>query len=385
MVRRFLLLARNHATHFPHLIQLLLVSTLTYSCEVIVHDDASHREAIIYYSNETVPEALSSKNYQTFLHLLDRSGSRSALEIRDALLQDVSDAAPNSSRDVEALRTAARQAKVALIVFSNTLALRNQYHFYDPASDRPIVVTLPRISGDDDSLLALSPLSRPGQIKVALDAALAQLGGNSAAIALIVRSHGSAGMSLMPRVNLDFTQIGEDDILRALDDVSHDDLQLPDLNLQGTSQIEFWRILEDVGKEHRTNFPIVFLSSCESGAQTVSEVSSIPGSVKLIVHSGNSGMSSAAISYDTVFSTMSRYGVGINAVSSAMVSGLMNAGQGLRSDTPLTAWRWPFISHFSRVPWWVFLIPLITWTLWAALTFAVRKRGAASVLFERDC
>jgi hypothetical protein len=352
------------------------------SSELMALDKTAYRGALLYYANETPAEALSSKNYQTFLRVLNQSDTRSAAEIHGALLEDVSDAAKTSLRDVEALRAAARRTNVGLFVFSNALALQNQYLFFGPLSHSAEVRFFGRAAADDNPLLEFSPLSRPEQLRAALNVTLQQFGQESAAIALIVRSHGSYGIPLMPRVNFDFTKVSESEILRALDEVSHDDLRLPEVRLQGTSQVTFWGILEEVSEMTGAKFPLVFLSSCESGPLTVTEVLSIPRSVSLIIHSGHHGMSSQAISYESMLSDLGQDAVGIDAIVSKLVSGLLNAGQRLRSDTAVTAWRWPFISLLGEFPLWTFGIPLLAWILWSVSKFKSRYRLHSSIRSE---
>lgn len=303
--------------------------------------------AIVYYANDTSGAALESANYQAFIKILDKSGAASAIEIRDALVADAHESTKISYRDISALRRSAQRARIALIVFSNTLALEKRYLVYEPTSEEPISRYFAPGFYDDNSLLRLSPLSRSEYFESAMAAVTSELGPGSSKVALIVRSHGSNGMSLMPRLNADFTNSNESEILKVLDGVSHDDLQLPDVSLQGTTQVAFWNILSRITSKNRLSFPFVFLGSCESGPSTFEEAGAIPASVGVIVHSGQHGMSSEAISYEDLLAGGGSDRLSFDVLVSKLVGGLTAARQGLYQDSPLTVWRWPVIYRMS--------------------------------------
>jgi hypothetical protein len=302
------------------------------------------RAAFVYYSNETVPEAMSSENYQAFFRILDQSKSGSATEIHEALVVDAADAGQIFWRDVKALQGASKQANVPLFVFSNALTLRNQYLMFEPRGEAPAVRHFGFTTADDNPLLRLSPLSRPEYLRSALNATLQQFSNDFVSIAMIVKSHGSYGIPLMPRVNFDFTSANDSDILRTLDGADDDDLRMPEVKLQGISQIAFWRILGEVSNASRARFSFVFLSSCESGPLQMEEVLSIPSSVKRIVHSGRHGMSSENINYGDMLSTLPAGEVGLEPIVNRLLNGLLNAGKDCTATrhSPLGGGRWWF-------------------------------------------
>jgi hypothetical protein len=183
----------------------------------------------------------------------------------------------------------------------------------------------------------------------------------------------------MPRVNVDFTNVSDDHLLRALDGVAHDDLQLPETVFQGTSQLKFWRILGEVATANHLTFPLVFLSTCESGPSTFAEAFAIPSSVGQIIHSGLSGMSSEAISYEGMFARQNEAANGFDGARTILAKGLLDAGQGLSIDTPVTAWRWPLLALVSHVPLWILFVPLLVWALWMIiLLFKPRHRPSSA-------
>jgi hypothetical protein len=320
--------------------------------------------AILYYSNETTRDVLQTDNYKKILRLLAQSGSKSAGEIREALIEDAQHSDQVVARDIESLKRASRRAGVWLFAFSNSLALKGQYLSFNPDSETAISKPLLVNSAEDNSLLKLAPLSLDSSLQSAFQSVLLELPERPIQIIFILNGHGSSGIPLMPRVNIDFTRFSDDELLRALDDVAHDDLQLPETVLQGTSQTALWRILGEISIPNKITFPLVFLSSCESGPLSVSDVFAIPNSVQLVIHSGTHGMSSEAINYERIFNGRHEGTQGIGSAKEQLVKGLLDSEQGLSRDTVLTAWRWPIIAFMEQLPLWTYVLPLFVWTLW---------------------
>jgi hypothetical protein len=336
---------------------------------------AASAGAIVYYVNETPAEALSSPNYSAALHILSRRSAQTAREIREALLADVNDAPVLFVRDLDALSRAARLFVVDLFVFSNELSLNSEFmvlgHKDGILTKEPFDTRIL----SQEKLLAFSPLSTVANLRNALDLVVNHYAGAASEIALIIRSHASSGMILMPRVNFDFSSADEQIVLEALEGVSHDDLRLPDVILQGTTQRDFWNALKKLSDDRPVSFPLVFLSACESGPHTWEEALAIPWSVGSIAHSGLHGLSFKLVDYGTMFDRAAPLEFGIHSFIHTLTSGLSRANaQQVYIDSPLTAWRWPLWADIRSLPEFLFALPFVLWLFWVGSITILKSR-----------
>jgi len=345
----------------------LIMFSLFYSTGCATYRKAlgSAQYAIIYYANVTPSMSAGDANRNLFLSILAESGSDSALEIREALLLDLADAKPSVDRDIKALMTVSKKVGVPLIVFSNERALNSLFAVFNPNEGTFEYHSLRYAALDHNILLHDYPLARADYLAEALSAVSSEGGMQSLSALLIVRTHGSPGMALMPRINRDFRRIDRSLVLSQLDAVAHNDLALPDITLQGTDQNQFWNTLAGVASARNIRFPLVFLSSCESGVQTLEQALNIPNSVEKIAHSGNIGMSSELIDYAAIFRDLPDNASFDLAVEMLTQGLLKQRVQTIYVDDKWSALRWP-LAKFAGSVWFLLagLLPLIAWAVW---------------------
>lgn len=322
---------------------------------------------IIYYSNETSRLSADTDNYRRFISALTLSQAPSAQEIRNALIDDFQSAEYMARSEIDSLAGISKKLGADLFVFANFLALDNKYLYLGPHAQLPELRGFFPPEDGYNMLLKHAPLSRFGQFEWAMASALKDGRKDGSRVILIVRSHGSHGMALMPRVNFDFTGYDVNRIVEILNGVSNNDLDIPEVKLQGVTQAQFWGGVSNASRGFNAQFLLVVLSSCESGPVDLGDVFSIPWSVKRIVHSGRSGMSSQGISYKEISKYIDTDS--FSRFSDELAVALVRSGQPLEIDTPTTAFRWPIMAFLRGVPYWVYWIPAVVYLIFLFLPF----------------
>ena len=268
-------------------------------------------------------------------------------------------------RDVQALSAGAWAANVDLFVFSNELALEGRYLRFDHRTRSAVMEDMPRAPEDGNPVLSLWPLARPQQFRAALQAVKDTYPGMTVEMALIANSHGADDIPLMPRVNLDFTKVNPKAIINELDGGSSSDLALPETVLQGTSQQQFWSVLGDVGAGDSVRYPLVFLSSCQSGPLEWREFFAIPESVDRIAHLGIGSVMSAAIDYHEILQQGGQAPKDFNQIVQKLSSGLPGSGgQPIIVESRLSILQWPLAATLQSAPLSLYAIPLAAFLFW---------------------
>lgn len=362
----------NIAYLFARILLLALVFTPLYSVSYAADRNplSTSGHVIIYYANLTPTASARDPNRKLFLSILEESGTNSASEIREALLLDLADAQPSVDRDLRALISVSKKLGAPLHVFTNETALKGLFVIFDPKRGILEYRKLPYEAPDQNDLLRYYPLARASYFAKALVAVSNEAGMRPMSGLLIVRTHGSPGMALMPRINRDFRHVERRLVLNQLDAVAHNDLALPDISLQGTDQGLFWETLAGVATSRDIRFPLVFLSSCESGVQTLGQALRIPNRVEKIAHSGNIGMSSALIDYASIFRDLPHNAPFDKAVEMLADGVSKQQLQTIYIDSPWSALRWP-LAKYTGGAWFLIagLLPLIAWAVWQIAGF----------------
>lgn len=363
------------ALHLRSLVRIFLCADFLFALPIYFPSVAAENypaQAIVYYSNSTITAAPLTENWSRLLSILDASPARSAGEIRRALLDDAASSSGVFNRDVAAISNLAHRIGVGFFAFSNELALRNNFLEMDRIDGSLETRELSFVLSDDNLLLAHSPLSRSEYLSESLAEVSKYLGSKKSRMILIVHSHGSQGMALMPRVNIDTTHIAPTVLNSMLSGVNHDDLALANLSLQGTTQSQFWRAVAAAARNHDIEFNFVFLSSCEGGAVTFSDAMAVPLSVKFIGHTAKYGMSSEMIDYDGMLTTVpiGTFDQLVDRLLSALPA---QVGQNIYIDTPFTMFRWPTLALFRNKA--AVGIAVTPFFLWCFLSIR-RFRGA---------
>jgi hypothetical protein len=314
---------------------------------------------IVYYANETVKELRDLPEFLRLRAILRKSASPLAGRLVK-ILQDDIDVYPGVvAREQLALETAARRLHVDLAIFTNKLALEGHYLFYDAPSDRLERRPFAIAAKDDGPFVALAPLSRPDVLHAALDGATAAASRPASEMVLLVNTHGTMQMALMPRINVDLSIATEAEILERLDEGGRGD-QPPWAKPHGTSKVEFWNILADVVRSRNVRFPLVARLACQSGLSSLAELETIPPSVALFAHTGTSSPSigdidlAAAISKSDGPDWLAR-----------MPNALRQSGFYVETPRRLAFWLLPIA--LWQVPTVFYFVPLLAWAAWRAL------------------
>ncbi len=190
---------------------LFLVSLLSFAHVSVAHgteSGARRTQVLIYYGNETSQQAAQSANYAKLLSILHNSTSATAATLARNILSDTTEFSAVVQRDADALLAAGRRLKFDVVVFTNDLALKGHYWFYRGATGALETRTLPPMPEAASDVLATSPLSRPEVLRMAVLETGSLYPANSIDAVLIVNSHGSDEMLLMPRVSADLSTDG---------------------------------------------------------------------------------------------------------------------------------------------------------------------------------
>ncbi len=333
---------------------------------------SSHRaQVLIYYGNETSQQAAQSANYARLLSILHNSKSETAATLARNILSDVTEFSAVVRRDVDALLAAAQRLKFDLVVFTNDLALKGHYWFYRSATGALEERTLPPIPEAASDVLATSPLSRPEVLRMAVLETGALYPANSVDAVLIVNSHGSDEMLLMPRVSADLSTAGAAEAF-ALQLQSDDEPSGPPpewATLKGTDKLTFWHTVAQASAAHGMRFPLIFLETCESGTTTWSQWQAIPASIERIAHIGGGSVYPAKLDYAALLG--SERTDWINGLASELKS---SAGMYVGAKWTLLAWV--LLTLCQSIPWPFYFAPFGLWVIWSALLAASRSRSA---------
>jgi hypothetical protein len=323
---------------------------------------------LIYYANETSERAARSENYAALTALLKGSASPLAARIAASIAEDAQAFPLVVQQDVEHILAAATRLRFDVAVFTNALALDHEYLLYRGRSASLETRRLPEPGPAPSAILATSPLSRPDVFRAALRDVSALYPADSLDAVLITRSHGSAGMALMPRVNVDLSR---PDAVRALPQLlaSGGGAAPPDwAGAQGTSKVEFWRMVGEVSAARGVRFPLVFRQACASGVSGWAEFFAVPASVAAVAHTGMRDVGKHDVDYGALFGARLQGPDWIGGVSSRLGDHPI-----VQVDTTRTLWLGAAMATLRSIPLAVFFVPLVAWLTWY---FARRWRSA---------
>lgn len=328
---------------------------------------AVHRSRIlIYYANETTPEAATSDNDKLLLATLRKSHSPLGRAIAEDVVADTRLFPAAVEREVQNLTTSARRAHVDLIVFTNELTLKGEYLVYRAGLPHPRTLRLPAMPPVKDSILATSPLARPEVFERALDTAVSLYPPDSVDAVLITVSHGTADMAMVPRVNTDLSVGTPAELIARLSAV---DSPIPTwAALQGTSKVEYWRRIANATIGRGVRLALVFRAACASGIWSWREFSEWPQNMDAIAHTENQTL------LDSQMIRIANFQV---EPGETWVQGIENTldHNGIHVNEHDTAWIWVVILTIGSVNPVFYFIPLLVWLLcFAIIQLDGRKR-----------
>jgi hypothetical protein len=328
---------------------------------------------LIYYANETSKKASQSLNYARLISALDRSGSSLAADLKKNVLEDARVSPAVVERDVADLIAVGRDKKIDVAIFTNALALQNMFLIYNSANDlvaRQELTDLPAAQGN---LLDDSPLSRPQALRAALLAVTAKYVRGEVDAVLIVNSHGSEDMVLMPRVNTDLSvPRAVEQFLAGLDSGGAASAPpRPDwATLKGANKVQFWKVLGDISVKADIRFPLVFLESCESGVSSWGQFLAIPPTVAIIAHTADAHIRPLDINYAELLKSENRDSDWIAEFSDNLTR------HGIHVEAKWAQAFRPLVADLKTLPVTLFFLPLALWSMWTAASVGARVRRA---------
>jgi hypothetical protein len=328
-------------------------------------------QVLIYYANETSEHAASSPNYSTLFAELRKSSNPLVARLAQLVAHDAEVFPTIVRRDIEDLSRAAMHFGFDLATFTNAMAVDNRYRFVGGASGSVETRRFPEPAAASSPILTTSPLSRPDVLRSALLEVSRGYPVDGLDVVLIVNSHGSGDMAMIPRVNADLSSPDRALALIRLLESGGAGNAPAWTALQGTTKLEFWRMLRDVSSARGVRFLLVFREACSSGVAGWTELSLVPPSVEAFAHTARETMKPIELDYGAMFAA----GPAVEDWIARLSGGLQH--HGIHVSTRRTLWVWPLFITLGSIPTTLFFVPLVGWLAWhGTRKFVVRWRTA---------
>ena len=325
---------------------------------------------IVYYGNETTPQAFQGDNYATLLRILRADGSAAALASAEELTLEARVSHEVSIRDSDILRRYARRAGADIAVFSNEAAVAGRYQYQRQGQAAVEERSLPAMVPAANRILAFSPLARRDVFRAALEEVTSLYPPDTLDVVLIVKSHGTPEMALTPRLSADMSMTTETEVIRQFFAPPESATPAPWARIQGIDKLDFWPVLADLGSRRGVHFPLVFREVCESGLVSWAEFAIVPPNVGRIAHSAMDTMSAAGIDLSPLARDGGRFVDWVGPLVATL------GEQGVHIDDKFTIWRWLVLEDLRSLPFAVYFVPLVLWLGWQAWRhFNVRSRA----------
>jgi hypothetical protein len=329
---------------------------------------ANERSLLIYYANETVQEALSSRNYSALFSLLDDLPADIATKAKEGLSDDAKGFRDQVDIDIQALTAASKTKRYELAAFTNAAALRGSYYFVDSGATELRKITLPQ--KPLDPAREYSPLASVDFLAAALTQAVRGYDASDRII-LIINSHGTKKFAVIPRVAGDFTSVDPTRILDQLNRQAGSDLAVDAVQIQGITKVQLWKVLSSLRAATGIGFSLVFLQACESAVSSWGELELLPSSgVQALAHSGFGSISPTQINYgrlvEPAFAADDRDTL-------ALLKKLLSES-GMYIDSRYSLWIWPLLVLGASIPKFVFFLPLAVFLALSLLSWARSRR-----------
>ncbi len=231
-------------------------------------------EVLIYYANETAPDALEYKNYQTIISWLNTSHDKEAEKVASQLKSDSTEFQSSVDEEVEEIKRAFQLKNISTgqvagaVIFTNRLSREGHFLILTPGMNGLSTGDLLRPRSDniiEDS----NPLATAAGLKMALSRAAATFDPHKYWFILVTKSHGAKELALTPRLSVIANGTNQKELIEILnneDTITH---PLPNWikHRLGTSKERYFELLEEAYSEYGMQFPIVFMESCESSIE----------------------------------------------------------------------------------------------------------------------
>ena len=317
---------------------------------------ASSAEVVIYYANETTPQAAHSANTTGLLAILERSANPAARGMVQPLLDDEAKFGAAVTADESALIFAARQRGFDLILFTNALALDHKFLVLRHGGDFESLPLPDQIPAPSPAL-ATSPLARPEYLAAALNEVAALYPRHPVDVILITNSHGAGDLALTPRIFADLAVANASELEHELETPPESGKPSPLwAAYPGTTKAEYWRILANA---QGLRFTLVVRDFCESGLSSWHELLTLfPVALMTLVHTGNTIIDYGAVNFQAAFA--------VNPSQPFMAEGLASAlqSQGLDVDRKYALIFGFFLRRMMELPTALYFVPLALWLCW---------------------
>jgi hypothetical protein len=329
---------------------------------------ANSAEIVVYYANETTPQAAHSPNTTRLLAILERSANPAARGMVKPMLGDEAKFGAAVRADETALISAARQRGFELILFTNALALDHKFLVLRNGGDFESLPLPDQIPAPSPAL-ATSPLARPEYLAAALNEVAALHPQHPVDVILITNSHGAGDLALTPRIFADLA-------LAKASELEHERETPPEIGkppplwaaYPGTTKAEYWRILANA---KGLRFALVVRDSCESGMSSWRELLALfPVDLTALVHTGDAVIDYGAIAFQTAFAG----NPSDPTLATGLASGLQR--QGLYVSGKNTLIFGFFLRRMAALPAALYFAPIALWLCWfgwAVLTARQRR------------
>jgi hypothetical protein len=329
---------------------------------------------LVYYANETVPQIVDSRHYQSLLRLLEAERDARADSVMRSIQYDLAFFPAAVQKDIKDLRATALANAWTLFIFTNASALKGNYE-RQGADGVTETYAFPLSPTNEDPLLEYSPLARPEVLRNAAAEVADQLKGSNAKLVFITKTHGSEDMALMPRVSADTSWVTRSELRSLMNESDSADSFSPSWAAErGTSKIEFWQSLRR-WRDDGIDLALIIRDSCRSGVSSLEEYFWVPWQTKAIAHSGNTELYFNQLDYGRIFSLAPRQTIE-DSYAALVANGLAIE---TRSDRLYRAAE----LALRAIPLPLFFIPFVVWLVAVfgmSLTSAnlFRRRGQES-------
>jgi hypothetical protein len=171
---------------------------------------APRPQVLVYYANETCPDAAEAQNYRTLVEWLGTSDNVEVRHLADSFVWDPAYFPQVVDQDVAAIKKALAgantQHQATLAVFTNRLARAGKFEIFNPGTSREgVQVTFgyPKLA---DYVYASNPLCHPAVFEAALKAVAAKFDPKQHDFILITKSHGIDPYLLVPKLCIETGQ-----------------------------------------------------------------------------------------------------------------------------------------------------------------------------------
>lgn len=342
--------------------RIVLLGFLAAMPQTIAEAGEPSREVLVYYANETAPDAAESANYATFIKWLQSSDHPKAQAAAKALEDDTRLFPQAVDDEISGFRSRAVNGTLSMpvMIFTNRLARAGQCLVYDPQIGSGFRTEAFPVTADSNFIVASNPLSQGQMLSEAMKTTARLFDPQRHEFVLITKSHGGPDLALTLKLARRANGVTREQVLKHLAAGTSD---LPVAKI-GTTKDDYLAILRRAGDELGMKFPLVFLESC-LGSFSPAQMRAVPPNVGTLYSSGQRFLEFRTLNYFELFEHMGKS----RTLSVAMGEFLQPR---YLSISPYRAGGWQILT-------WLWFVPLIGWFWWVCKV-QLRDRGGRRVV-----